>query len=493
MRPSLQLKLNQQLAMTPQLQQAIRLLQLSSLELELEIKATLEANPLLEPAENPEELNNETPEATHLKPEETMNSLNAEYDVGSESEELLTQSSWDENESIHMTNSFSQRKQEYQLQRSVETTLQQHLLWQMELAPFSEREKTIAIALIDAISEEGYLLNTLSEIQESLKAELASITLVEIEAVLFKIQQFDPIGVGARNLAECLNIQLQNLNDLDDALAGNPVSPSLLKEAKRLASEHLEALGKRDYAQLKSKLNVSDATLNSVIKILTSLDPRPGTRISTKRDEFIIPDVLVRKKNGQWMVELNKEFVPNLRVNPNYAALIQRADTKGDIEMLKEQLKEAKWFLKSLKTRQDTLLKVSKTIIERQTAFLEKGEEMMKPLNLQDIAEMVDLHESTISRITTQKYILTPRGIFELKYFFSNPLKSQQGEHSATAIRAMIKKLIHLESAHKPLSDHKIMQSLSQQGINIARRTVTKYREAMNILSSNERKHLGLR
>jgi RNA polymerase sigma-54 factor len=472
--------------MTPQLQQAIRLLQLSSIELELEIKATLDSNPLLEPIENPEEITSETHEEFYIKQEERVSNLNTEYETGLGPEEQLISSSWDETEPMHMTHSLSQKKQDFQLQRSMETTLQQHLLWQMELAPFSEREKTIAVALIDAISEEGYVLTSLPEIQESLKAELVSPALVEIEKVLLKIQQFDPIGVGARNLAECLNIQLQNLND-------SQIPHPLLMEAKQLASQHLEALGKRDYAQLKSKLNLSETTLNSVIKILTSLDPRPGTRISTKRDEFIIPDVLVRKKNGQWVVELNKEFVPNLRVNPNYAALIQRADTKGDIEMLKEQLKEAKWFLKSLKTRQDTLLKVSKTIIECQTSFLEKGEEMMKPLNLQDIAAMVDLHESTISRITTQKYILTPRGIFELKYFFSNPLKSPQGEHSATAIRALIKKMIHLEPAHKPLSDHKIMQSLAQQGINIARRTVTKYREAMNILSSNERKNPGLR
>jgi len=463
MRPSLQFRLNQQLTMTPQLQQAIRLLQLSSLELELEIRTTLGSNLVLEAVE----------EEASMSADTELNVLQEEIEESEHFASASSRTDWDP--------APAQKKNtDFFLQKSSETTLRQHLFWQLELGSFSEREKIIAINLIDAISEEGYLIGSLSEIQESI--EIKS-DLNEIEKVLQAIQQFDPIGVGSRTLSECLNIQLNAL----------PPSHPWLAETQILVSKHLGSLGKRDYTRLKLELNLSEEALMGAIKTLTSLNPRPGTEISSKKSEYVIPDILVRKKNGHLVVELNKEFIPELRVNPNYVAWLQGANTKGNVEMLKEQLKEAKWFLKSLEARHETLLKVAKSILEQQKDFLAFGEEYMKPLSLQDIAKRVGLHESTISRITTQKYILTPRGVFELKYFFSTEISSPQGSpSSSTAVRALIKKLISEEPSQTPLSDHKITQSLLEYGIEIARRTVTKYREAMHIPSSTERKNLNL-
>ncbi len=465
MRTALQLKLHQQLAITPQLQQAIRLLQLSSLELELEIRTNLELNPLLEQIEE-ESLCDET--SDHL-------SENSAEDL-TEIANLSAEDNWD------IANSTT--TQEVLLQKSSEITLQQHLFWQMEFVHFSQRDKIIATALIDAISEDGYLLTPLLEIQQLLEGLLnGPVTINEIETVLNCVQQFDPVGVGARNLAECLNIQLNTF----------PSDLPQLANTKLLITKHLEVLGKRDYSRLKSDLNLDEKSLKAAIKILTSLNPRPGTQISTKKCEYIIPDILAWKKNDQLIVVLNKEFMPKLRINANYVDWIQRADSKENLQIFKQHLKEAKWFIKSLKTRNETLLKVAQCIMESQRTFLDFGEEAMQALNLQDIAQKVGLHESTVSRITTQKYILTPRGVFELKYFFSNSIALPSGKQpiSATAIRALIKKLISEESSQTPLSDHKITELLLEQGINIARRTVSKYREAMRIPTSSERKNLS--
>lgn len=437
MRSTLQLGLNQQLTMTPQLQQAIKLLQMSSLELELEIQTILESNLLLEP----------------IEPSDT---------------EVIE--SWDRNP--------SDKKGEFLLQKSADITLKEHLYWQMELAHFSEKDKMIATTLIDAISEDGYLLCPLSEIEESLSFQA---TLNEIQTILCCIQQFEPLGVGARNLSECLNIQLNSL----------PIATPWITELKLLVSEHLEILAKKDYVCLKDKLNLNNTDLKEIIKILTSLNPKPGTELSTKKSEYIIPDVIAWKKNEQRVIELNSRFMPKLRINTNYADLIQQK-TEGNIQLFKEHLKEAKWFLKGLQTRNETLLKVANCILTEQKDFLDFGEEKMKPLSLQDVADKTNLHESTISRITTKKYILTPRGIFELKYFFSNAITSPKGkEASTTAIRAFIKKIIAEETSQAPFSDHKIRELLLERGISIARRTVTKYREAMRIPSSNERRNLG--
>ncbi len=452
MQTSLQLGLSQQLKISPRLQQAIKLLQMSSLELKQEIEKCLESNLLLE--------------ATEINTDE-------------ENEPLFSQFSGET-----WGGDYLDRKKELLLQKSIETTLREHLYWQMEISHFSERDKIIAIALIDAISEEGYLLCPLSDIQESLQFNMQT-NEPEIEAVLCRIQQFEPLGVGARNLSECLNIQLNHL----------PIATPWMTKLKLLVSEHLEILGKRDYACLKNKLNLNSVELKDLIKILTSLNPKPGIQLSSKKPEYIIPDVIVHQKNNQCLVELNHTFIPKLRVNTHYADMIQQKKIRGNnTVLLKKYLEEAKYFLKGLQTRHETLLKVATCILNEQKDFLTFGEEKMKPLSLQDIAHKTELHESTISRITTQKYILTKRGIFELKYFFSNAITSAKGKTaSSTAIRALIKKIIAKETSQAPFSDHKITQLLLECGISIARRTVTKYREAMRLPASNERKNLGFR
>jgi len=447
MQTSLQLGLSQQLKMTPQLQQAIKLLQMSSLELEQEIQMRLESNLLLE----------------HIEPQD--NEIHEESTLYFN---LPNRENWDR--------SHADKKGDFLLQKPAEITLKAHLYWQMELSPFSEKDKMIATSLIDAISEEGYLLSPLSEIAESLNFEAKP---EEIEAVLYRIQQFDPLGVGARNLSECLNIQLNSL----------PITTPWVSQLKLLVSQYLEILGKRDYTDLKNKLNLNSADLKDTLKILTSLNPRPGVQLSNKNSEYIIPDVIAWKKNNQYVIELNSVFIPKLRINTHYAELIQKKN--ANVQLFKDHLKEAKWFVKGLLMRNETLLKVTRCILNEQQEFLDFGEEKMKSLSLQDIALKTELHESTISRITTKKYILTPRGIFELKYFFSNAIISAKGkEASAIAVRALIKKIIAQETSQAPLSDHKITELLLESGISIARRTVTKYREAMRVPSSNERKNV---
>jgi RNA polymerase sigma-54 factor len=303
----------------------------------------------------------------------------------------------------------------------------------------------------------------------------------EVVAVLKRIQQFDPTGVGARDLAECLLLQLNQLA---------PDTPRLA-QARVLVTEHLDVLAARDFAALKRKLKLSEAELTEVVQLIQSLNPRPGSSVSSESPEYVVPDVLVARKNGRWHVELNAEATPRLRINDTYASLVKRADNSSDNTFLRDNLQEARWFLKSLQSRNETLLKVATKIVEHQRGFLEYGEEAMKPLVLHDIAEAVDMHESTISRVTNRKYMHTPRGIFELKYFFSSHVStSSGGEVSSTAIRALIKKLTAEENPRKPLSDNKIAAILAQQNINVARRTVAKYRESLSIPPSNERKRL---
>jgi len=461
MKATLQMGLKQQLALTPKLRQAIKLLQLSSLELEHEIKLVLEMNPFLEQEEPLDPKNNEEYE---------------EFDS-----ETLSNDAWEDLHQYFNSPSSSALQQDFILQQGTETTLHSHLLWQMELAPFTEKERAIASIIIDSISDDGYLTCTLKEIQDSLCRQ--DIALSEIESVLNVVQQFDPIGIGARNLTECLTIQLANL----------PPHIPLLEEAKILTNHYLDLLGKRDYTQLCDSLNISSTTLESAIKLLVSLNPRPGTGILTNKDpEYIIPDLIVKKKNGQYSVQLNREFTPRIRVNTRFESLIR---SQGETNSLREQWNEARWLIKTIKTRNKILLTVARSIIEAQEEFLEGGEERMKPLNLQDIAQCVGLHESTISRVTTHKYILTPRGVFELKFFFSNGVQSSNLRNtptSSSSIRALIKKWINDEPRDKPLSDQLISTLLLQQGIKITRRTVTKYREIMAIPCSLHRKQVLL-
>ena len=506
MKQSLQLRLGQQLTMTPQLQQAIRLLQLSTVELQIEIQQALESNPMLEALEDGEdegsgadgpeaaadpvgEVSVEEP-ATLAAADESASEALAELPQSDAQEqaipeELPVDSAWEDvydNAWLPAAGGADGEEREGLEPRGTATeSLREHLLWQLNLTPFSETDTAIALAIIDAIDDDGYLSVPLEEIHQGLAPEL-QVELAEVEAVLHRIQRFDPVGVGARDLRECLLVQLAQL----------PEDTPWREEAMRLVGEHLELLAAHDYTQLRRRLRLDEQALRAVVGLIRTLNPRPGSALPGPEPEYVIPDVFVRKQRGVWRVELNPEALPRLRINPQYAALVRRADSSEENAYLRSHLQEARWFLKSLQSRNETLLKVATCIVERQRAFLEYGEEAMKPMVLRDVAEAVGMHESTISRVTTQKYMHTPRGIYEFKYFFSSHVGTTDGgECSATAIRAMIRKLIAAEDPRKPLSDSKIAQILHErEGINVARRTVAKYREAMAIPPSNERRRL---
>jgi RNA polymerase sigma-54 factor len=501
MKASLQLKIGQSLTMTPQLQQAIRLLQLSSMELQIEIQEALESNIMLEAAEEASAENSEAEKPEKNNPEEINLDSTQEMSTSAEPEnipdELAVDSVWEDtyesgiNESsISTSQSYESSQFSYENQSSHIETLGEHLLWQLNLTPISDTDRVIAATIIDALDDDGYLNSDLTDIHSSLSNETdgentegedSEIGLDEIEAVLHMIQAMEPTGVAARDIRECLLLQLRQCNK----------DTPMLILAIELVSKHLDLLAGRDFNQLMRQLKLDQEKLQDVIVLIQSMNPRPGGQIHETRTEYITPDVYVKKVKGRWRVELNSELMPHLRVNTSYANMIRRADNSEDNVSLKSHLQEARWFIKSLQSRSETLLRVATCIVERQRAFLEYGEEAMKPMVLHDVAEALGMHESTISRVTTRKYMHTPRGIFALKYFFSSHLStSHGGEASSTAIRALMKKLIAAEIPKKPLSDSKISALLSEQGINVARRTVAKYREAMAISPSNERKRL---
>jgi len=498
MKQSLDLKLGQHLTITPQLQQAIRLLQLSSVELQQEIQEALESNPLLEENEKEEEAAEIKGEADSTTVENLDSTETASYD---EAETIPTTDSGpdadtgpsDDNEP-DWTDSFESMTAptgsrsgsdedfpDIDARNSPPQTLRDHLLWQMQMTPYSDTDKQIALALIDAISEDGYLSCKLEEIQQALSKNLP-VEIDEIEAVLHQIQNYDPLGVGSRDLAECLRLQMKVL----------PSDTPGLKAATELATpQNLALLAGRDYTQLRRQLKLSAEDLQQVINLIQSLNPRPGNSVTSSQASYVVPDIIVKKIRGVWRADLNSDVSPNLRINRHYEKMIHRGDSSADNRYLQDQLQQARWFIKSLNSRNETLLKVARTIVDRQRAFFDHGAEAMKPLVLHDVAETVSMHESTISRVTTSKYMLTPRGIFELKYFFSSHVSTADGGTcSATAIRSIIKKLVECETPTKPISDSTIADILSEQGINVARRTVAKYRESMNIPPSNQRKSL---
>jgi RNA polymerase sigma-54 factor len=503
MKASLQLKMGQQLTMTPQLQQAIRLLQLSTLDLQQEIQNALDSNPLLDVDE---EFESESPTDQSSQSEAVENTTAEEISTAQEavSDEPVADTDWSENRPADlstdsdwedtwqasastgstdsMSSSGSGGGEDFDFDSRNGTTddLQDHLLWQLNLTPMSDNDRLIAINIIEGINDDGYLRVDLDDILTSLDPEL-EIELDEVEAVLHRIQHFEPSGVACRDLQECLSLQLRQL----------PQEADWLPLAQKLIDNHIDLLGSKDYAALMRKLKVKEEELKTVIRGIQELNPRPGSQIAPQASEYVIPDVIVRQVKGDWRVELNPDIAPKLRINEQYASMVKRADSSPDNNFIKDHLQEARWFLKSIQSRNETLLKVATRIVEFQLDFFEEGDEAMKPLVLHDIAEAVGMHESTISRVTTQKYMHTPRGIFELKYFFSSHVSTTSGgECSSTAIRAMIKKLIAVESAKKPLSDSKIANILEEEGIKVARRTVAKYREAMQIPPSNERKRL---
>ncbi|AWS62967.1 RNA polymerase factor sigma-54 [Escherichia coli] len=476
MKQGLQLRLSQQLAMTPQLQQAIRLLQLSTLELQQELQQALESNPLLEQIDTHEEI-----DTRETQDSETLDTADA-LEQKEMPEELPLDASWD---TIYTAGTPSGTSGDYiddelpVYQGETTQTLQDYLMWQVELTPFSDTDRAIATSIVDAVDETGYLTVPLEDILESIGDE--EIDIDEVEAVLKRIQRFDPVGVAAKDLRDCLLIQLSQFDK----------TTPWLEEARLIISDHLDLLANHDFRTLMRVTRLKEDVLKEAVNLIQSLDPRPGQSIQTGEPEYVIPDVLVRKHNGHWTVELNSDSIPRLQINQHYASMCNNARNDGDSQFILSNLQDAKWLIKSLESRNDTLLRVSRCIVEQQQAFFEQGEEYMKPMVLADIAQAVEMHESTISRVTTQKYLHSPRGIFELKYFFSSHVNTEGGgEASSTAIRALVKKLIAAENPAKPLSDSKLTSLLSEQGIMVARRTVAKYRESLSIPPSNQRKQL---
>ncbi|EEW4033908.1 RNA polymerase factor sigma-54 [Escherichia coli] len=476
MKQGLQLRLSQQLAMTPQLQQAIRLLQLSTLELQQELQQALESNPLLEQIDTHEEI-----DTRETQDSETLDTADA-LEQKEMPEELPLDASWD---TIYTAGTPSGTSGDYiddelpVYQGETTQTLQDYLMWQVELTPFSDTDRAIATSIVDAVDDTGYLTVPLEDILESMGDE--EIDIDEVEAVLKRIQRFDPVGVAAKDLRDCLLIQLSQFDK----------TTPWLEEARLIISDHLDLLANHDFRTLMRVTRLKEDVLKEAVNLIQSLDPRPGQSIQTGEPEYVIPDVLVRKHNGHWTVELNSDSIPRLQINQHYASMCNNARNDGDSQFIRSNLQDAKWLIKSLESRNDTLLRVSRCIVEQQRAFFEQGEEYMKPMVLADIAQAVEMHESTISRVTTQKYLHSPRGIFELKYFFSSHVNTEGGgEASSTAIRALVKKLIAAENPAKPLSDSKLTSLLSEQGIMVARRTVAKYRESLSIPPSNQRKQL---
>ncbi|MFM2434707.1 MAG: hypothetical protein RL063_686 [Pseudomonadota bacterium] len=514
MKQGFQLKFSQNLSLTPQLQQAIRLLQLSSLELNQEIDVLMQTNPLLERDETGEDNYGDasevaTNEAVSLKNTQESNSESfnteasenyteasqrsesnqqnesVEFDANPTSTEYATEfndefnefsngSRWDENSTP------SDDDSDFKQQETLPTSLRQHLLSQLKLMPLSPRDQTLTLLLVDSINEDGYLEESLEDVAEQMPPEL-EIDALELQTALHLIQHLDPVGVGARNLSECLLLQLELM----------PASTPNLALAIKVAQRHLPALGARDFTKLRKELACDEATLKLVQHIVISLNPRPGSAYSLiGSDHYIQHEVIIKKVKGIWIASLNDGVIPKLKINQLYANILKR-NRDSSSQYLQSQMQEAKWMIKNIQQRFSTILRVSQAIVDRQRNFLEYGEVAMRPLVLREIADELGLHESTISRVTTNKYMLTPRGIFELKYFFGSSVSTDSGGTcSATAIRALIKQLVDQENQKKPYSDNQITELLGKQGIVVARRTIAKYRESLNIAPASLRKTL---
>ena len=480
MKPALQFRLHQQLTLTPQLQQAIRLLQLSQLELEAELRQIAESNPLLEFAEEVED--DETTES--IEAESEYPSVEA---VAAGSNDDGDASDWSDGGGVAETpidfssnsvgNSSSARgDDDFEPQNAAPETLQQHLLWQLNLASFNPRQHLIATVLIDALNPAGYLGEGLEAVLAALPANFNA-SIEEVEAVRRRLQGFDPTGVGSLDLRDCLRVQLEQFD---------PDTPQR-DLALRIVDAELDLLARNDIARLARRLRASENDVAAAAVLIRSLDPRPGAALDATPVEYVAPDVYALRDGSRWRVSLNPDAQPRLGLNQHYCGLIAQARGE-DASWMRGQLQEARWLIKSLESRAETLLKVAEAIVRRQSAFLDYGPEAMHPLVLREVAEEVGMHESTISRVTTRKYMHTPRGTFELKYFFSSGVSTEDGgSASATAIQAMLRKLIEAEDVRKPLSDLAIAEELQRKGIQVARRTVAKYREGLRIPTSSER------
>ena len=520
MKQNLQLRISQNLALTPQLQQSIRLLQLSSLELDQELETILQDNPLLELVdgdnadgdidEAPEQTNGldhdpitadgeqsnqnddfETDAFSNLDYQETSSTssetseekpLEAKEDFSAtdfdeDYDEYGSASQWDEGS---RQNNSDDDDGDYSRQEIIAESLRDHLLSQLKLMPLSDRDQNLLLLLIDSINEDGYLETTLEELVEELPLEL-EIELLELQTALKLIQSLEPAGIGATNLQECILLQLNLL----------PADTDYLEIAKKIVSQHLAVLANKDFAKLRKLLNCDEVALKGAQSLIKQQNPRPGSDFAQlDRDHFIQHEVLVKKVKGIWIATLNDGVVPKLRINQMYADILKR-NRENSSQYLQTQMQEARWMIKNIQQRFSTILRVSQAIVDRQRNFFEHGEIAMRPLVLREIAEELELHESTISRVTTHKYMLTPRGVFELKYFFGSHVSTDAGgECSATAIRALIKQMVAEENIKKPLSDSQFSEILAKQGIVVARRTIAKYRESLNIPPANLRKSL---
>jgi RNA polymerase sigma-54 factor len=482
MKQGLHLKFGQHLSMTPQLQQAIKLLQLSSLELQQEIQQVLCSNPLLELLEEFESADTEGQESSEPDSDDASPGADGDW---SETipDELPVDARWDD---IYQTSTAPASGQgdapDFESFHTVTESIRDHLHWQLNLTQMSDVDRVIAAAVIDAVDDNGFLALPVDEIWRGLAAvgdDESGVDLDEVVAVLHRIQQFDPPGVAAVDLRDCLMIQLGQFG------ATTPYRDIALA----LVDRHLSVVAEGDYPGLARRLGVPEDDIRAAVRLIQTLSPHPGDRFQAPDTGYVNPDVSVRKEGKRWVVTLNTEFTPKLGINQYYASQVQRADNSPDNRYLRDNLQEARWFLRSLESRNETLLRVAHCIVEMQQGFLEHGPERMKPMVLADVATELQLHESTISRVTTHKYIATPRGIYELKYFFSSHVSTASGgECSSTAIRAMLKKMIAAEPASRPLSDSQLALLLQEQGIQVARRTVAKYRESLNIASSGDRK-----
>ncbi len=523
MKQNLQLRMSQNLALTPQLQQSIRLLQLSSMELSQELDTILQDNPLLELAEGddfdddaptlaPEneaangadttdadgaqsgEIDDfETDAFSNLDYQEIANtssqvddtpqeitSVKEDFsatDFDDEYDEYGSASNWDEGSK---QNNSDDDDGDFNRQEIVAESLHEHLLAQLKLMPLSERDQTLVLLLIDSINEDGYLEESLEDICDSLPLEL-EVDLLELQTALKLIQHLDPPGLGANNLQECILLQLNVL----------PKETPFLECAKNIVSQHLAVLANKDFAKLRKLLSCDDTALKGAQCLIKQQNPRPASDFAQlSADHYIQHEVIVKKVKGIWIATLNDGVIPKLRINQVYADILMR-NRENSNQYLQTQMQEAKWMIKNIQQRFTTILRVSQAIVDRQRNFFEHGEIAMRPLVLREIAEELELHESTISRVTTHKYMLTPRGVFELKYFFGSHVSTDAGgSASATAIRALIKQMVGEENPKKPYSDNQFADILGKQGIVVARRTIAKYRESLNIPPANLRKTL---
>jgi len=483
------LSMRGELKLTPLLQMSIKVLQMSNQEMQSEITDALLENPLLEltePAQLPSNKDSaqdsQTTDFSQQEAQPENNEIKWEENIPAN---LSNDTNWDDVYTGGSATSSSNTTSDWDpmSNRGNIDSLQDHLIFELGLLPLSQQDIEIGEFIIDAIDNNGWLTQSIEEITEAINdqhPQEVAIEVDEVTAILHQIQSFEPAGVGATSLAECISLQLRTMD----------VAHPTVKRAIEAVESHMDLISKQDFKKLAKRLNCTEGELDLAIELIQMQNPHPGAAYGIDESEYITPDLIVKRAGNQWSVEVNPEIMPKLAIQKDYSALIKSRDTSGDNQYLKEKLQGAQWLIQSIQNRFDTLIKVGAAIVERQVDFFERGAEAMKPMIQADIAQMLDFSESTISRAIDGKYMLTPQGVIELKYFFSSHLATNSGDTSSTAVRAIIKKLVSEEPPHKPLSDAKLTKALEEQGIEVARRTVAKYRESLGIESSSKRKRL---